>query len=87
MKSMPVTFNGVPLVLLRFNDGEGALAHPDQIRDGTIALECQFEPGFAHIDADGQVWRYGRSDENARTPPTMMTYRFQYCCIAVERSK
>src|SRR6266446_770996 len=28
-----------------------------------------------------------RREENARTPPTMMTYRFQYCCIAFERSK
>jgi hypothetical protein len=50
------------LVLLRFETGEGAIAFTHQIADDnqSIRLECQLEPGFAHIDSDGEIWRNGR---------------------------
>lgn len=57
-KHAAVTYRGRALVLLRFEDGDGALAFPDQVRDdGHIKPECLLEPGFAHIDHDGQIWR------------------------------
>jgi hypothetical protein len=57
MKTIPVNYEGRELVLIVFGDGEGALAFPHQIENGYIRLECQLEPGFAHIDSDGQIWR------------------------------
>lgn len=58
MNHAHVVYDGQPLVLLRFNDGDGALAFPHQVRkNGYIKLECQLEPGYAHIDHDGQIWR------------------------------
>jgi hypothetical protein len=58
MKTASVTFEGHDLVLIVFADGEGALAFPHQVNEeGHIKLECQLEPGFAHIDSDGQIWR------------------------------
>lgn len=71
MKMTPVVFEGKPLVLIQFGDGEGALAYPHQVTDLGIRLECQLEPGFAHIDSDGQIWREGSCSDNANTHPDL----------------
>ena len=74
MKTTEVVFEGKPLILIKFADGEGALAFPHQIEDGGIRLECQFEPGYAHIDSDGQIWRHGDSTLNANTHPDLAAH-------------
>lgn len=70
-KFSSVVFQGQPLILIRFLNGEGALAYPHQVENDNIRPECHLEPGFAHIDSDGQIWRLGNCCENANTHPDL----------------
>ena len=71
MKIVPVHFEGQKLAFIRFDHGEGALAFPHQVTDSGIKLECLLEPGFAHIDSDGQIWRLGDCSGNANDHPDL----------------
>lgn len=61
-EAIKVRFNGVDLIWLKDEFGEGALAYPDHVDDtGNIAFQHVMSDSYAHVFSDGTIRRYGQT--------------------------